>query len=144
MSTLIPDPLGSHVTHGEKELAKILRRLPEDWIVYYEPAVGGRKPDFVVLAPGLGLLVIEVKDWKLGTAKELNAERVTLESERPDASALKVQTISKGLQYRGVIVLWTDLLPSVRPEEAGDDRRMLYVAITRAETDLVLLGQPGV
>ena len=55
--------------------------------------------------------------------------------------AIKIQTIhsAKGLQYKAVIVLWTDLLPRTgsNPES---ERCVLYVAITRAENDLVLLG----
>lgn len=59
-------------------------------------------------------------------------------------AAIKVQTIhsSKGLQYKAVIVLWTDQLP-VSSELQEEDRRLLYVAITRAENDLVLLGNSG-
>ena len=56
-------------------------------------------------------------------------------------AAIKVQTIhsAKGLQYKAVLVLWTDLLPAGNTAEA-EERRLLYVAITRAENDLVLLG----
>ena len=59
-------------------------------------------------------------------------------------AAIKVQTIhsSKGLQYKAVLVLWTDQLPASL-ELTEDDRRLLYVAITRAENDLVLLGNNG-
>ena len=56
-------------------------------------------------------------------------------------AAIKVQTIhsAKGLQYRALIVLWTEDLPRER-QEPDAERRLLYVAITRAENDLVLMG----
>ncbi len=83
MATLIPDPIPSGSTHGEKELARLLRRLPEDWTVYHEPSVRGLRPDFVILAPSLGVLVLEVKDWKLVTVQAVDHQWV----ERQTASA---------------------------------------------------------
>ncbi len=53
----------------------------------------------------------------------------------PITSALK----RKGLQYKAVLVLWTDMLPA-GADATDEERRLLYVAITRAENDLVLLG----
>ncbi len=76
MATLIPDPLPAGCTAGEKELAKLLRRLPEDWTVYHEPSVQGLRPDFVILAPDRGVLVLEAKDWKLGTVQSLDHQWV--------------------------------------------------------------------
>ncbi|MCU0315549.1 MAG: NERD domain-containing protein, partial [Fimbriimonadaceae bacterium] len=83
MATLIPDPIPSRSSHGERELARILRKLPEDWTVYHEPSVRGLRPDFVILAPSLGVLVLEVKDWKLGSLQSLDTHWV----ERQAASA---------------------------------------------------------
>lgn len=82
MATLIPDPLSGTATNGERELARLLRRLPEDWTVYYEPSVRGLRPDFVILAPDLGVLVLEVKDWKLGTVLDVDHQWVERQSGR--------------------------------------------------------------
>lgn len=48
--------------------------------------------------------------------------------------AIRVQTIhhAKGLQYRAVIFLWADLLPFARDRDAEEDRKLFYVALTRA------------
>jgi len=56
--------------------------------------------------------------------------------------AVKILTMhsARGLQFRIVVLLWADLLPS--PFENGDDsieRGLLYVAMTRAEDMLVIL-----
>jgi superfamily I DNA/RNA helicase len=54
---------------------------------------------------------------------------------------IKVQTIhaAKGLQYRVVILMWADLLPSDFPDSDKEaERRLMYVALTRPEDMLVI------
>lgn len=63
MAEMVPDKLPSRASKGEIKLFSILQKLPDDCIVYYEPIVEDRYPDFIVLIPDLGLLVIEVKGW---------------------------------------------------------------------------------
>lgn len=63
MAEMIPDRLPSHTSQGEKKVFEILQRLPDDYIVYYEPIISNRYPDFVVIAPDLGVIIIEVKGW---------------------------------------------------------------------------------
>lgn len=48
---------------GEKRVFQLLQKLPDHVIVYYEPVVSQRYPDFVVVMPETGLLIIEVKGW---------------------------------------------------------------------------------
>lgn len=66
MAQIVPDVLPRSASAGERRLHSLLRRLPEDCVVYYEPMVGDRCPDFVVICSDLGLLVIEVKGWRIG------------------------------------------------------------------------------
>ena len=63
MANLIPDALPPGCSIGEKLLFARLQDLDDDCIGYYEPPVGDRFPDFVVIIPDAGLLVIEVKGW---------------------------------------------------------------------------------
>lgn len=71
MATLIPS-LGAarFDTRGELRLAERLRACLEDntWAWHNLP-VGpfGRHPDFIVLHPQQGVVVLEVKDWRLDT-----------------------------------------------------------------------------
>jgi Nuclease-related domain len=58
----IPDKCPSKIK-GEQRLFGILKRLPDDAIVYYEPVIDNRHPDFVIILPTLGVLLIEVKGW---------------------------------------------------------------------------------
>jgi len=60
---MIPDRLPARASRGEERLFGVLRRLPDDHVVYYEPVIQFRYPDFIVISPKLGLLVIEVKGW---------------------------------------------------------------------------------
>jgi superfamily I DNA/RNA helicase len=47
---------------------------------------------------------------------------------------------ARGLQFRIVVLLWADLLPSPFKSRGDDiDRGLLYVAMTRAEDMLVIL-----
>lgn len=63
MAEMIPDRLPLKASVGEKKLFSVLQKLPDTYVVYYEPIVEDRYPDFVVICPDLGLLVIEVKGW---------------------------------------------------------------------------------
>jgi hypothetical protein len=60
---MIPDRLPGNSSKGEQRLFAVLQKLPDDWIVYYEPVISARYPDFVVIAPDLGVIVVEVKGW---------------------------------------------------------------------------------
>ena len=82
MATLIPDPLPVRTPSSERELARVLRRLPDHWIVYYGPKVGHHRPAFLLLAPEHGALAIEVRDWKSSSLQSLDHEFAFLQSAR--------------------------------------------------------------
>ncbi|WP_296916919.1 3'-5' exonuclease [Polaromonas sp.] len=75
MATLIP-AIGSCVsrmTPGERRLAERLeQKLDDDYLLWYDVPVGPKQshPDFVVLHPRRGLLILETKDWKLETIQQ--------------------------------------------------------------------------
>ena len=72
MATLIP-ALGacvSRMTTGERRLAERLeQKLDSDYLLWYDVPIGPKQthPDFVVMHPRRGLLILETKDWKLET-----------------------------------------------------------------------------
>jgi hypothetical protein len=82
MAVLIPS-MGSCVsrmTSGERRLAERLeQKLDDDYLLWYDVPVGPKNahPDFVVMHPRRGVLVLEVKDWRLSTIKQ--ADRQTWE-----------------------------------------------------------------
>ncbi|AZV41716.1 nuclease-like protein [Peribacillus asahii] len=79
MAYTIPETIRSTATAGERLLFRTLKEyLPDDYIVYYEPEIHGRRPDFVVIGPDLGILVLEVKDYTKNTLFQLNQDEWTL------------------------------------------------------------------
>jgi hypothetical protein len=60
------------MTHGERRLAeRFEQKLDDDYLVWYDVPVGPKHahPDFVVLHPRRGLLILEVKDWRLESVR---------------------------------------------------------------------------
>lgn len=83
MATLIP-ALGSCVsrmTPGEKRLAERLeQKLEDDYLLWYDVPVGPQQlhPDFIVLHPSRGLLILEVKDFRLSTIVQADKDSWTI------------------------------------------------------------------
>jgi superfamily I DNA and RNA helicase len=73
------------MTSGERRLALRLEdKLDRDYLCWYDVAVGNnpRHPDFIVLHPSLGFLILEVKDWKLETILELSRDSAVIHTQR--------------------------------------------------------------
>ena len=69
------------MTSGEKRLARLLEsKLEDDYLCWFETPVGIRQryTDFIVLHPGRGLLLLEIKDWKLDTIQQIDRQYFTL------------------------------------------------------------------
>ncbi|GAB4214580.1 MAG: hypothetical protein OHK0012_12910 [Synechococcales cyanobacterium] len=83
MATLIPvfHQCSARMTSGERRLAQVLQDVLDDdyWIWYDIPlGVKRRHPDFLILHPRQGLIVVEVKDWSLDTLQQLDPETATI------------------------------------------------------------------
>lgn len=60
------EKLRQPMTRGERMVFDVLDgHLEEDWEIYIQPHLNGLRPDFVLLNPKIGIVVIEVKDWNL-------------------------------------------------------------------------------
>src|SRR5690606_7076468 len=100
--TIIP-ALGSckrRMTSGERRFAERLQaKLESDYIVWYDVPLGRRRlhPDFVILHPWRGLLVLEVKDWKLDTLRSVNPTQVELVTNR--GLVRELNPLEQGRQY---------------------------------------------
>ncbi|MDZ4188169.1 MAG: 3'-5' exonuclease [Hydrogenophaga sp.] len=79
MATLIP-AIGSCVarmTSGERRTAeRFEQKLDDDYLLWYDVAVGPKHqhPDFVVMHPRRGILILEVKDFRLSTLIQANKQ----------------------------------------------------------------------
>lgn len=84
MAELIPNLAScqAHMTGGEHRFAqRLCSKLENDYYCWYDIPIGGSRdlhPDFMVLHPRRGLLVLEVKDWRLDTIQRIDKETVTL------------------------------------------------------------------
>ncbi|WP_411347225.1 3'-5' exonuclease [Paenibacillus sp. WLX2291] len=78
MAYMIPETIPGTATNGERILFNTFRKhLPDDYIVYYEPHINNghhRRPDYVIIGPDLGLLVLEVKDYTENTLHTLSPD----------------------------------------------------------------------
>ena len=66
---------------GERRFARRLEsHLEDDYMCWYEIPVGKRQryTDFVILHQGRGLLLLEVKDWKLDTLQKMDKASAVL------------------------------------------------------------------
>jgi hypothetical protein len=83
MAKLIPalSSVTGKMTAGERRFARRLEsHLEEDYLCWYDVPVGSRTvyPDFLILHPRRGLLIVEVKDWKLENIRKIDKQTVSL------------------------------------------------------------------
>ena len=71
-------------TPGERRVLHQLKRcLEDDYLVWHDIPIGpkARQPDFVVLSPRWGVLLLEVKDWKRSRLLHATRDAVELQTE---------------------------------------------------------------
>ncbi len=82
MATLIPSiSTCKFETTGERAFASLLEaKLEEDYLCWYNVPIGKARqyPDFVILHPRRGLIILEVKDWLLETIQSIDTCNATL------------------------------------------------------------------
>jgi hypothetical protein len=94
------------VTPGERRFAQRLEsHLEDDYLCWYDVPIGPKRlhPDFVVLHPRRGLLVLEVKDWKIGTIRRIDNHRAELILES-GAVKSEANPVEQARQYSHAIV----------------------------------------
>ena len=67
---------------GERRVLHQLKRcLEDDYLIWHNVPIGAkaRQPDFVILSPRWGVLLLEVKNWKLGSLRAANPDSVALD-----------------------------------------------------------------
>lgn len=112
MALFFPDIHSKNLklTAGERRFATcLLRTLEDDYCCWINVPVGHRqlRPDFIVLHPGRGILMLEVKDWKLSTIRSMDRFRAELLTERgPRTEANPLE------QARGYAIAIKEMLES--------------------------------
>jgi len=82
MSTLIPSISACKFdTTGERRFARLLEaKLEDDYRCWYNVPIGPKRlhPDFIIMHPQRGIIILEVKDWKLATIQSMNHNETVL------------------------------------------------------------------
>ena len=94
-----------HMTGGERRFGqRLVDKLEDDYYCWYDIPIGAKSshPDFVVLHPRRGLLVVEVKDWKLETIQAADKTSVTLHTNT--GRKIEANPLEQARQYAHVIV----------------------------------------
>lgn len=81
MATMFPESTSVFTSEGEKVFYNFLSKVarPDSQILaWYEPDISGREPDFILFSPDCGLIVFEVKDWRIEQILEANPKEFRL------------------------------------------------------------------
>ena len=93
------------MTSGERRLAERLeQKLDHDYLLWYDVPMGPRNthPDFCVMHPRRGILVLEVKDWKPSTI--LQADKQNWEILGDGGPKTVISPLEQARQYAHTVV----------------------------------------
>ena len=119
MAFTVPERLSDQsdtATAGERKVFAALREhLPEDYLVYYDIRVGDRYPDFTVIGPDLGVVVLEVKDWRLTSIVGVRPDSVVIKS--GDGEHVLRSPVPQAREYTFKVVDFLRKRPTLRDGE---------------------------
>ena len=139
------------MTAGELRFAERLEaKLEDDYLLWYEVAVGPKNlhPDFIVFHPRRGLLILEVKDWRLETLQTINRTTATIIT--PTGAKTVPSPLEQARQYAHEVVNLLQRDPALIAEHKERNRGKLLFPwsygvvlanITRQQFDSTDLGE---
>jgi hypothetical protein len=138
-------------SRGELRLAERLKDfLEENAVVWHNLPVGPRRrhPDFIVIHPGRGLLVLEVKDWRLDAIVAADKTRVELLTQRGAVWESSPLEQARGYMFEVVRALERDgqlLHPAGHPQQNRPivpfGSGAVFTNITRRQFEQTNLGE---
>lgn len=151
MATLIP-ALGSCVsrmTSGERRTAERLeQKLDNDYLLWYDVPIGPKRqhPDFVILHPRRGILILEVKDFRLSTLIQVNKQNWEIHGDHGPKSI--TNPLEQARQYAHELVHALERDPQLVQPEGRHQGKLAFPwtygvvlpNITRAQFDRAELG----
>lgn len=128
MATLIPalNSCKPRMTGGERRFAERLEsKLEDDYLLWYEVAVGPKNlhPDFIVFHPRRGLLILEVKDWRLETIQSINRTMATIIT--GSGAKTVANPLEQARQYAHEVVTLLQKDPALKAEHHERNRGKL-------------------
>ena len=129
MATLIPGIASclSRMTSGEKRFAQRLEgKLEDEYLCWYDVPVGPARlhPDFIILHPRRGLIILEVKDWKLDTLRAITPSQATLFTDAGEKQA--VNPMEQARQYAHSVVDMLEQDPQLTFSSGRMKGRLLF------------------
>lgn len=140
----------NRMTSGERRFARRLEsHLENDYLAWYESLLGRRRhhPDFVLLHPRRGILVLEVKDWKLETIRHMDPATATLLTDKGEKTRPNPLEQARQYAHQVVNVLEGDpVLQQDHPSYAGQliapwGYGVVLANISRKQFDTTDLGE---
>jgi hypothetical protein len=140
------------MTSGEKRFAvRLEQKLDDDYLVWYDVPIGKKQlhPDFIVLHPLRGLLVLEVKDWKIDTILNVTRANWTIADRNTNEPKQVKNPLEQARNYvlHAVKLLERDaeLVHAIASDHAGKcivpyGYGVVFTNITRAVFDKQVLG----
>lgn len=129
MATLIPalNSCVSRMTSGERRFAhRLVDKLEDDYLCWYNVPVGSKAlyPDFIILHPRRGILVLEVKDLSLDSIKSIDKHFVLFLTK----NGLKqvVNPVLQARQYAYTIVDQLERDPNLKVQEGRYLGKLLF------------------
>jgi hypothetical protein len=152
MAILIPSisTCLSRMTSGGKRVAERLeKKLDDDYLLWYDVPVGPKysHPDFVVMHPRRGILILEVKDWRLSTIQRADKHNWEI---IPDGVPKSVASpLEQARQYAHQVVNALERDPQLVQAEGKHLGKLafpwsygvVFSNITRKQFDAAKLGQ---
>jgi hypothetical protein len=122
MATLIPslNSVSRRMTGGERRVAqRLIEKLEDDYLCWYDVPIGSKSqhPDFIILHPRRGLLVLEVKDWKLDTI--FLADRVSFTIEGSFGHKVVANPFEQARQYVQAVCNLLESDPLLKVTDGG-------------------------
>lgn len=108
------------MTGGERRFAqRLIEKLEEDYLCWYDVPIGrlSLHPDFVVLNPRRGLLIIEVKDWKPDTIHAADRASFTILTDK--GHKVVPNPLEQGRQYAQSVADMLGKDPALTIQEEG-------------------------
>ena len=112
---------------GERRvLHQIKRCLEDDYIVWHDISVGprARQPDFVILSPRWGILLLEVKDWRRSTLGP--GTRDTIELNTPRGKVTVAHPLRQARDYAHELVDLMQADPALTHADGPFAGRLLF------------------
>ena len=100
LAIIIPEKIPVTVSKGVHRAFLGLQKLSDDYIVYYEPLIDAKRPDFLIISPDLGMLVIEIRNWYSGMISGVTDQEVRILGNTP---RIEVNPLFHARQYLSVI-----------------------------------------